>query len=621
MYALLEYAKIIRHASSRWLYKVYYIIRAPLIYHKSDISRMNALALLILFFTAEVIVSCKSRPGFIEDVLFDGEKSLENGKTCIKSDDCADDEKCVDGKCRSREDICKSSILDYDVNISDSEQLRQISEELSAPGCTIIGGDLSVEIADIENVDGLENLKDIKGNLLISGNEKLTNIDGIGNLESVGKDITIVRNSSLIDINGLGRLKKMSGDLKIINNKSLINVEGLRNIEGAAKGIYVERNNSLKDIDALSKILELEGDLTIMGNDSLLRIKGLENIEAVEGGLTIDNNSIVEDLLGLKRTARVGGSLVIQNLATVNSLKGLEALTRIGDGAIGGSLIINNVKRIEDLVGLNSLVKVGGKLTIESNISLISLNGAEALNTIDGDISITNNTALENCQAVRFVGRLTDLPEDIKIEIKDNMESKCDVKSECCDGCSDINEGVVCSLNLSEKRNGLCVKGYCEDLLCGERECGDDGHGGSCGTCPLGKECVSGVCEDYAFNCDGEVCIQSKLMWQRQAGEFTSNEYADATCSDLILGGSSDWRLPEIDELKLLYLKCPEDKRCGEVSTCGWYKDLEGECSGYWSSTDYDINDYHYVYDFGSGETSQYPYTWKAYYRCVRDVD
>jgi hypothetical protein len=30
---------------------------------------------------------------------------------------------------------------------------------------------------------------------------------------------------------------------------------------------------------------------------------------------------------------------------------------------------------------------------------------------------------------------------------------------------------------------------------CGNKECGDDGCGGSCGSCPAGKSCVSGKCE------------------------------------------------------------------------------------------------------------------------------
>jgi hypothetical protein len=39
---------------------------------------------------------------------------------------------------------------------------------------------------------------------------------------------------------------------------------------------------------------------------------------------------------------------------------------------------------------------------------------------------------------------------------------------------------------------------------CGERECGDDGCGGSCGSCGCGEACQAGVCVFTA--CDGRAC-------------------------------------------------------------------------------------------------------------------
>ncbi len=62
--------------------------------------------------------------------------------------------------------------------------------------------------------------------------------------------------------------------------------------------------------------------------------------------------------------------------------------------------------------------------------------------------------------------------------------------------------------------NDLCVKGQCVDCLpsCDGKECGDDGCGGSCGNCftPEGginnDLCLEGVCVQCVPDCDGKVC-------------------------------------------------------------------------------------------------------------------
>lgn len=52
----------------------------------------------------------------------------------------------------------------------------------------------------------------------------------------------------------------------------------------------------------------------------------------------------------------------------------------------------------------------------------------------------------------------------------------------------------------------VCVwPGSCCVLACGGVECGDDGCGGSCGTCPGGTTCLGGLCL-CAPDCTGKVC-------------------------------------------------------------------------------------------------------------------
>lgn len=65
---------------------------------------------------------------------------------------------------------------------------------------------------------------------------------------------------------------------------------------------------------------------------------------------------------------------------------------------------------------------------------------------------------------------------------------------------------------LTDALEETCRSSYDECLSacvpqCGDRECGTDGCGGSCGTCKEGTSCVDGTCRvDCAPDCDGRQC-------------------------------------------------------------------------------------------------------------------
>jgi len=53
-----------------------------------------------------------------------------------------------------------------------------------------------------------------------------------------------------------------------------------------------------------------------------------------------------------------------------------------------------------------------------------------------------------------------------------------------------------------------CENGQCEACTpdCTGLECGDDGCGGSCGTCPQGEDCIDGICVGCTPDCTGLEC-------------------------------------------------------------------------------------------------------------------
>jgi hypothetical protein len=67
---------------------------------------------------------------------------------------------------------------------------------------------------------------------------------------------------------------------------------------------------------------------------------------------------------------------------------------------------------------------------------------------------------------------------------------------------------------------------------CARKACGDDGCGGSCGTCPGDKECVDGGCncpQDAPFECPGDVCFSDSECCVTE-GCFGGQECVEGIC-------------------------------------------------------------------------------------------
>ena len=103
------------------------------------------------------------------------------------------------------------------------------------------------------------------------------------------------------------------------------------------------------------------------------------------------------------------------------------------------------------------------------------------------------------------------------------------------------------------------------------------------------------------------------LMWQDDTVRSNMN-WADAisTCKDLTLGGYSDWRLPNIEELKSIV-----DKHKAKLALPSAFS--SSASSGYWSSsTDAGNTSFAYGVFFTDGGNFSFVKTEKGYVRCVR---
>jgi len=102
--------------------------------------------------------------------------------------------------------------------------------------CTEIRGDLRIIGSNVQQINGLSDLKKIEGDLNIETNGQLKNIDGLKNVTFIG---------GLIDINTNGKLE---------------HIHGLSGLTSINDGLHLNRNNRLKHINGLSKITSFKGD-------------------------------------------------------------------------------------------------------------------------------------------------------------------------------------------------------------------------------------------------------------------------------------------------------------------------------------------------------------------------
>jgi len=284
------------------------------------------------------------------------------------------------------------------------------------PGCTEVSCNVWIEGEDITNLNGLNFLTCIDGNLCLKKNSSLNSLAGLENLKHI-ENLVIKNNDQLVNLVGLESLDTIKGTLKIWYNDILKNLSGLNNIAF------------------------VENDLLIEGNYALENCHGLENLHSVGGSLVIGcvagwmhHNRAIKSLSGFDNLKKIEDFLWINCNDSITNLKGLESLKNVGKG-----VIINGNKCLKTLVGLEHLISCGGCMIIggwgdcEGNQSLYSLNGIENIDpgTIT-ELSIKNNQSLSDCN-IKSVCDFLASPTCI-VEISNNAvgcNSKQEVQQEC----------------------------------------------------------------------------------------------------------------------------------------------------------------------------------------------
>lgn len=372
-------------------------------------------------------------------------------------------------------------------------------------GITSVSGNLVIKHTILENLEGLNNLVSIGGSFIFGDNKALASLSGLGNLESItgGFKTHVYRdlpgpppggengNGSLVNFSGLENLRFIGGDLLISYNGSLSSLSGLENLTpGSVSNLTITHNGSLTSCEAESICQylvnpkgsvniynnadgcdspsevanscgftlpclpfgnyyflkqsdidhfpsdypgcnDIKGDFHISGTPwpypgQITNLYGLNHVTSIGGDIDITAEGLT-DLSGLNNLDSVGGSVRIAS-PTIDSLAGLDNLE-----TIGGDLKIDNNYILSDLTGLSNLKSIGGELEIRSNYSLVSLAGLDNINPNSIiHLTITDNNSLTVCDIKSICDYLASPGGTIYIaynatgcENQEELEGKC----------------------------------------------------------------------------------------------------------------------------------------------------------------------------------------------------
>jgi hypothetical protein len=172
---------------------------------------------------------------------------------------------------------------------------------------------------------GAECYTQVTGSLVIEG-MNINDLSGLSCLQHVaggnGYQGFIIRNTSVTSLNGLNNLREVFGLMVIDNNEGLTTLEGLNKLRHARSGLHIQYNhiNSLEPLNNLESIGE-GGDFDKFTGlqvveDYITSLSGLENLTIVKGFLIIVGCELLENLNGLENISNI----IKLNIANNSSL-------------------------------------------------------------------------------------------------------------------------------------------------------------------------------------------------------------------------------------------------------------------------------------------------------------
>ena len=191
------------------------------------------------------------------------------------------------GKLENLAGLANVSSISGHLNITGATSLSSLD---ALSDLEFVGGDVSIKDNDLlTSLNGLESLLAVGEDLVIDGNGKLESLQQLEGIESI-QGVTITSNPVLENLNGLNNLTQVTGNIRIQYHDALNSLSALSKITSIGGDLEIGYNYVLEDLSGLEGITRVEKGLSIQQNPELVSIGGLNNLEYVKDGFHIKGN-------------------------------------------------------------------------------------------------------------------------------------------------------------------------------------------------------------------------------------------------------------------------------------------------------------------------------------------
>ncbi len=258
--------------------------------------------------------------------------------------------------------------------ITFTSQAEIDSFQTNYPNCSVIDGFVTISGNNITNLNGLNVLTNIGGDLKIRDIDSITSLYGLNNLSAVDGDLRITLLDGINDMTGLENLTNIGGSLTVQSNHSLSNFTGFGNLDSIGGFLGIDFNPSLINLNGFSNLTSIGSYFRVSHNTGLENLTGIDNLNSIEGSLIIRYNDYLNSLSIFNNFTRLGG-LMLEHNPLIHNLSGLENIV-----LIDGGMHIELMNNLTDFSSFENLATVTGSLIIIWNDSLISLTGLDDIN-------------------------------------------------------------------------------------------------------------------------------------------------------------------------------------------------------------------------------------------------
>lgn len=301
------------------------------------------------------------------------------GSLCIDDEPSPREEMLPDGGCYD-EDGCDNGYWFCGIEIRCDADMELLE------GCTTVGGSVNIIGDEVSSLDGLKNIVEIRGGLVIWGSQ-LTNLGGLDSLQRLG-GIDLRNNAVLSDLSGISQVRAYLSVWKIYleGNPALVDLDDIRDV-GKIDSLWVINNDGLK-------YLLSEGDfeyvfsLVLEGNDELVDFSGLGNLTELRD-LAIMSNDSIQDMKGLEALETVWKDVTISDNAAIVTLEGLSGLQMVGLDVATDAMAINGNPLLLNLDSLLNMDSLQAKLVVDGNLSLPSCEVKELVDYLESNTEWT----------------------------------------------------------------------------------------------------------------------------------------------------------------------------------------------------------------------------------------